>query len=272
VKKNWLLLISLLLTLALTGCGLNNNSPENSLASNKNSMPAAPEELLISAAASLKDSLTEIQEDYVQKYPRIKLTFNFGGSGTLQQQIEQGAPADLFISAGKAQMDALEQKKLLLEESRVNLLGNDLVLIVGKDNKTINSVQDLAKTEVGKIGVCAPESAPAGKYAKEALTSLALWDTLQPKVVLAKDVSQVLNYVETGNTDAGFLYQSDAQGSAKVKVVVVVAANSHAPIVYPAAVLAGTKNKQEAEDFLKYLQSSEIQQIFVKYGFQTLKN
>ncbi len=272
MKKKWLLVISLLLTLSLTGCGMAINSIGNSPDSNKKVTQAAPKELLISAAASLHDLLTEIQKDYVQKNPSIKLTFNFGGSGTLQQQIEQGAPADLFISAGKEQMDALEQKNLLLKESRVNLLGNELVLIVGKDTNTINSVPDLTKSEVGKIGVCVPESAPAGKYAKESLTSLALWDTLLPKVVFVKDVSQVLNYVETGNTDAGFLYRSDAQESTKVEVVVVVATNSHAPIVYPAAVIAGTKNKLEAEDFLKYLQSSEIQQIFVKYGFLTLKN
>jgi molybdate transport system substrate-binding protein len=261
MKKNGLMIISLLLTLSLIGCGKANN----------NITQAAPKELMISAAASLKNSLTEIQKDYVQKNPNIKLTFNFSGSGTLQQQIEQGAPADLFISAGNAQMDALEQKNLLLKESRVNLLGNDLVLIASKDNKSITSVQDLSKSEVGKVAVCAPESAPAGRYAKESLTNFRLWDTLQPKLVLAKDVNQVLNYVETGNTDAGFLYQSDVQGSTKVKTVAVIPATSHSPIVYPAAIIASSKNKQETEDFLKYLQSSKIQQIFIKYGFTIFK-
>lgn len=270
MRKNGLLTIGLLLTLSLIGCGMAKNNTGNNPDSNNIVTQAALKELIISAAASLKDPLTEIQRGYVQKNPNIKLTFNFGGSGTLQQQIEQGAPADLFISAGKAQMDALEQKNLLLKESRVNLLGNDLVLIVSNDNKTVTSVQDLSKSEVGKIGVCAPESAPAGKYTKESLTNLKLWDTLQSKVVLAKDVNQVLHYVETGNTDAGFLYQSDAQGSTKVKVVTVFPASSHSPIVYPAAVIAGTKNKQETEDFLKYLQSTEVQQIFVRYGFKTL--
>lgn len=266
MKKIGLFFLSLVLIISLIGCGTGNVTDTGS-----NVSKVAPKELMICAAASLTDSLTEIQKDYVKKNPNIKLTFNFGGSGTLQQQIEQGAPADLFISAGKAQVDALEQKNLLIKESRVNLLGNDLVLIVGKDNKSITSVQDLTKSEVGKIGVCAPESAPAGKYAKESLTNLKLWDTIQPKVVLAKDVTQVLNYVESGNTDAGFLYQSDAQGSTKVKVVTIVPASSHSPIVYPAAVITGTKNKQESEDFLKYLQTSDTQQIFVKHGFQTLK-
>jgi molybdate transport system substrate-binding protein len=256
MKKIWLPVICFLLIFSLSGCG---------------TVQVAPTELMISAAASLKDSLTEIQRGYVQKNPNIKVTFNFGGSGSLQQQIEQGAPADLFISAGKAQVDALQQKNLLLKESRVNLLGNDLVMIVGKDNKTITSVQDLTKSEVGYIGVCAPESAPAGKYAKESLTNLKLWDALQPKIVLAKDVTQVLNYVESGNTDAGFLYQSDARKSNKVQVVCVFPLSTHSPIVYPAAIIADTKNKQATEDFLKYLLSSESQQVFLKYGFQTLQ-
>jgi molybdenum ABC transporter, periplasmic molybdate-binding protein len=270
MKKIWLPVLCLLLIFSLNGCGTASKTANNSNDSSDNVTQVATKELMILAAASLTESLTEIQKDCAQKKPSIKLTLSFAGSGTLQKQIEQGAPADLFISAGRTQMDALEQKDLLLKESRVDLLGNDLVLIVGKDNKTITSVQDLTKSEVGEIVVCDPESAPAGRYAKESLTNNKLWDALESKRVLAKDVTQVLNYVETGNTDAGFLYRSDAQGSTKVKVVAVLPASSHSPIVYPAAVIAATKNKQEAEDFLKYLQSSETQQIFVKYGFQTL--
>lgn len=255
-----LVALTFLLTVFLTGCSTGKSAPH-----------AASKEIIISAAASLRDSLTEIQKDYAQKNSNIKLTYNFGGSGTLQQQIEQGAPADLFISAGKTQMDALEQKNLLIKESRIDLLGSDLVLVVGKNNSSITSIQDLAKSDVGKISIGTPGSVPAGKYAQEALTNLKLWDILEPKMVLAKDVTQVLNYVETGNVDAGFVYQSDSKGSTKVKVVAVVPASSHKPIVYPAAVTASTKNKQETEAFLQYLQSSDAQQVFAKYGFQTLK-
>ena len=103
-----------------------------------------------------------------------------------------------------------------------------------------------------------------------AVQRLKLWDAVQPKLVMAKDVTSVLNYVETGNVDAGLVYRSDAQGSTKVKVVTVVPESSHAAIVYPAAVISATKNKQLAEDFLKYLQSSDAQTVFVKYGFKTL--
>ena len=265
-KVSWLLVFSFLLTLFLVGCGSGNATQ-----SSKSVTPAEPpKEIIVSAAASLKDSFTELQKAYALKTPSVKLTFNFGASGTLQQQIEQGAPADLFISAGKTQMDALDQKNLIVKESKVNLVGNDLVLVVGKDNSNVTSLQDLSKSSVVKISIGTPESVPAGKYAQEALTTLKLWDSLQPKLVLAKDVTSVLNYVETGNVDAGLVYKSDAQGSTKVKVASVVPESSHKPIVYPAAVISATKNKQVAEDFLKYLQSADAQKVFVKYGFKTL--
>lgn len=263
-KVSWLLMFCFLLILSLAGCGAGGtNQPTTNLTK------VEPTEIMVSAAASMKDSLTEIQKAYAQKAPNVKLTYVFGASGTLQQQIEQGAPADLFISAGKAQMDALEQKNLLVKESKVDLVGNELVLVTGKDNSKVTALDDLAKSSVAQISIGTPESVPAGKYAQESLTTLKLWDTLKPKFVLAKDVTQVLNYVETGNVDAGLVYKSDAQGSTKVKVVTVMPASSYKPIAYPAAVISATKNKQAAEDFLNYLKSSEAQQVFVKYGFKT---
>lgn len=266
MKKWGIFFLSLVLSVSLVGCGTTNSGTNTG----NNVSQAAQKELIISAAASLQNSLTEIQKDYTQKNPGIKLTFNFGASGPLQQQIEQGAPADVFISAGKSQIDTLEQKKLLVKGTRADLLGNDLVLIASKDNTSIASVEDLTKPGVGKISIGTPESVPAGQYAKDSLTSLKLWDTLQPKLVLAKDVTQVLSYVETGNVDAGFVYRSDAQGSTQAKVVAVVPDSSHKPIVYPAAVIAASKNQQAAEDFLKYLESPDVQQIFAKYGFKTM--
>lgn len=265
-KVTRLLIFSLLAMLSLVGCSSTNNTQSSA---NTNTQ-AKPTEIMISAAASLKDSMTELQKDYTQKKPDVKLTINYGASGTLQQQIENGAPADLFISAGAKQMDALEQKNLIVKDTKVNLLGNDLVLVTGKDNNKVTSPEDLAKSTVGKISIGTPESVPAGQYAKEALTNLKLWDSLQPKLVLAKDVTQVLNYVETGNVDAGFVYRSDAQGSTKVKVVTALPESSHKPILYPAAIISATKNKQVAEDFLTYLQSPDGQKVFEKYGFKTV--
>ncbi|ODA39270.1 molybdate ABC transporter substrate-binding protein [Desulfosporosinus sp. BG] len=265
MKRISCLVVSFLLILSLVGCSAGDTAQPST-----NETQAKPTEIMISAAASLKDSLTEIQKDYTQKKPEVKLTINFGASGTLQQQIEQGAPVDLFISAGKSQVDALEKKNLLVKDSRVDLLGNDLVLVTGKDNSKVTSIEDLTKAGVEKISIGTPESVPAGKYAQEALNNLKLWDSIQPKLVMAKDVTSVLNYVETGNADAGFVYQSDAQGSTKVKVVTIVPDSTHKPIVYPAAIISATKNKQVTVDFLKYLQSSDAQQVFTKYGFKTL--
>lgn len=264
-RLSWLLILSLVLSLSLLGCGTGNTT--NQAASNTQ---VQSQEIIVSAAASLKDALTELQKTYNQKKPEIKVTYNFGASGTLQQQIEQGAPADLFISAGKSQVDALNQKNLLDKDGQVDLLGNELVLVVGKDNTDIKTVQDLTKPSVQKISIGTPESVPAGKYAQESLTSLKLWDILQPKFVLAKDVTQVLNYVETGNVEAGLVYTSDAQGSTKVKVAATVPADTHKAIIYPAAIVTASKNKQAAGEFLKFLQSSEAQSVFVKYGFKSM--
>jgi molybdate transport system substrate-binding protein len=261
VKKiSWLLVFGILLILGTMGCN----------ADGKNSTKE-PTEIMVSAAASLKNSLTEIEKIYEAKNPEVNLTISYASSGTLQQQIEQGAPADLFVSAGKKQMDDLETKNLLVKESRIDLLGNELVLVTGKDNDKITSLDDLTKLGEAQIGIGTPESVPAGKYAQEALMNLKLWDTLEPKLVQAKDVTAVLNYVETGNTEVGFVYRSDSEGSTKVKVAAVVPASSHSPIVYPASIIAATKNKQLAEDFLTFLQQSpEAKQVFEKYGFKTL--
>jgi len=259
------LAVTLLFTLGIVaGCGSLNNSVSEKKGS------AQVQELTISAAASLTDGLAQIEKDYKAVKPGIKLIFNYGASGTLQQQIEQGAPVDLFISAGKAQMDALETKKLIVSETRADLLGNELVLIVGKNNTSITSVQDLIRPQVSKVSIGTPEIAPAGKYSQEALTALNLWNPLQTKLVPAKDVRQVLTYVETGNVDAGLVYLSDSKGSDKVKVAAVIPGNSHKPIVYPAAVLSDSKNKEAAEDFLHYLEGPQAQQVFAEYGFRAM--
>ncbi len=258
-------IVGLFIALTLTGCG-NENASNGTNSDNSNTT-----ELIISAAASLKDSMSDIEAKYAEVNPDAKLTFNFGGSGTLQQQIEQGAPADLFISAGKSQMDALVEKDLMVKESVSFLLANDLVLAVGTENSEIQNIEDLTKETVLQIGIGTPESVPAGKYAKEALNSLGFWDTLQPKFVMAKDVSQVLNYVETGNTEAGIVYKSDALRSEKAKIVATFPADSHAPIIYPAGIVSATKNQEATEEFLEFLHGPEAQEIFAQYGFNKVE-
>ncbi|GMK40359.1 putative ABC transporter substrate-binding lipoprotein YvgL [Paenibacillus sp. CCS19] len=224
-------------------------------------------ELIISAAASLKDSLDEIEKLYEHDHKDINLTFNYGSSGTLQKQIEQGAPADVFFSAGQKQMDALVKAKLISDHK--TLLKNELVMVVPSDAElTFNTVKQLTNKSIKKIAIGQPESVPAGQYAKETLTSLQMWDTLEDKFVYAKDVRQVLTYVETGNVDAGFVYRTDALTSKQLRIALPIASDLHTAIVYPAGVVKETKHAAEAKEFYSYLQSDKADAIFVKYGFK----
>ncbi len=229
-------------------------------------------ELNISAAVSLKDALEEIQKNYEAKNSNIKLIYNLGASGALQQQIEQGAPADIVMSAAPQQMSDLEAKNLVNKATRKNLVENQLVIIVPQDSTiAITKYEDLTKAEVQKISIGETATVPAGQYAQEVLKKLGIWDKIKDKAVLAKDVRTVLTYVETGNVEAGIVYKTDALSSNKVKIVATAPEGSHQPIVYPVAVLSGTKQQQAAEDFLAYLSTPECKTIFEKYGFTMSK-
>ena len=265
-----LCLILLLSACSSTAPTSKTDNPSSSTSSQNNATPTkdSPVQLTISAAASLTDSLQEIQTLYQQQHPNVTLTFNFAASGTLQKQIEQGAPADLFFSAGSKQMDALLDANLIDKAHEKDLLANDLVLIVPKDSSfKVSSLQDLNGNDIKKLAVGTPESVPAGMYAKQTLESAGLWDSLQSKIVLTKDVKQVLSYVETGNTEAGFVYKTDAMDSDKVQVALTTPADSHDPILYPAGIVSASTHPEEAAAFYDYLQTDEAQAIFVKHGF-----
>ncbi|BAZ21276.1 molybdenum ABC transporter periplasmic molybdate-binding protein [Kalymmatonema gypsitolerans NIES-4073] len=223
--------------------------------------------LLVSAAASLKDALGEINTLYQQSKPGVNISYNFGASGALQQQIEQGAPADVFISAAKKQIDALEQKGLLVPGTRTNLANNRLVLVVPSNSTGVTSFNTLTDPKVKKIAIGEPRSVPAGQYAEEVLQKLNIYDKIKTKLVLANNVRQVLASVESGNADAGLVYGSDAKISDKVKVAVVADDKSHSPIVYPMAVLKSSKNVDAAKDFVKFLSSDQTKGVLRKYGF-----
>lgn len=227
-------------------------------------------QLTIAAAASLQDALKELKTIYTKEHSNVDIVYNFASSGTLQKQIEEGAPADLFISAGKSQMDVLAEKGLLVDSSRRDLLGNKLVLIAVKDSP-LASFTGLTDKSIAKISIGTPETVPAGKYAQEALVNLKLWDIIQSKLVPAKDVRQVLTYVETGNVDAGLVYKSDTVISDNIKIVAVAPESSHKPIVYPMAVVKSSKNQPAAQDFAKFLLTDEAGRIFAKYGFEPIK-
>lgn len=257
----WVLMIGfMVLTFFTAGCATSKQEPPG--------QTAQAVELNVSAAVSLKDALLEIQTKYQAKAPNVHLLYNLGASGSLQKQIEQGAPADIFISAAPKQMNELESKNLVNKATRKNLVENKLVLIVPKDSKLeIHNFEDLTKNFVQKIGVGEPGVVPAGQYAQQVLQKLELWQQVSDKLVFAKDVRTVLTYVETGNVEAGVVYKTDAVSSDKIKVTAVAPEGSHEPIVYPVAILSGTKQEQAAQDFLAYLFSPEGRAIFEKYGF-----
>lgn len=221
----------------------------------------------ISAAISLKNALSDVKSTYEKIVPNVELEINFGSSGLLQKQIEQGAPVDIFLSAGKKQMDELEAKGLLIPGTRTNLLGNKLVLIVAKEKKPqIKSFADLSG-KAHSISIGQPETVPAGKYAKETLTKLRLWEKLEKRIMFAKDVRQVLAYVESGNVDAGLVYQSDTLTLKSGAVVAAAPTGSHSAIVYPLAEIKGSKSRVETGKFSAFLQRAEAAKIFEKYQF-----
>lgn len=242
-------------------------------ACNLSSTPVVPKsEITVSAAASLQDALEALKPLYSQEHPEVTLIYNFGSSGSLQQQIEQGAPIDVFLSAAPKQMNALQDKGLLLNETRQDFLKNQIVLIVSNNNTTIKRFQDLGQDSIKKVALGEPESVPAGKYAQEVLTSLGLVDTVKPKTVYAKDVRQVLSYVETGNTDAGIVYQTDAQVSDQVKIVEVAPENTHSPVIYPVAVVKNSKNVEGSKEFVEFLFTPKAQELFEGFGFKMAIN
>ncbi|MGE6574442.1 molybdate ABC transporter substrate-binding protein [Paenibacillus xylanexedens] len=275
--------MSLGLALVLAGCGASTGATDTSTgAEQTTSTPAAsgesssagntdPQEtvdLTISAAASLTDAMKEIETNYELANPYIELNFNFGASGALQQQIEQGAPADVFVSAATKNMNALVDENLIASGDQKNLLQNSLVAIVPADGtNTVASETDLTSDSIKTVAIGIPESVPAGTYAKEALTNAKLWDELESKLVQGKDVRQVLQYVETGNADAGFVYKTDALTSDQVKIAFEVDENNYTPANYPIGIIEGTKHRTEAEQFYAYLQTPEVLDIFAKYGF-----
>jgi molybdate transport system substrate-binding protein len=230
---------------------------------------SAKTELVISAAASLQESLLAIQPEYEKSNSHIKLTFNFGSSGTLQKQIEQGAPADVFIAAGAKQMKSLVDKNLVELANQFPLLSNDLVLILPIYSKIkLEKLENLKKNEFNHVALGIPETVPAGAYAKETLQYLNMYDALKSKLVQTKDVRQVLTYVETGNADAGFVYRTDAMTSTKVIVALTIDAKMHEPITYPAGIVKATKHLKEAKSFYQYLQGKDAAAVFVRNGFK----
>ena len=228
-------------------------------------------ELTILAAASLTDACDEIKGLYEKDNPDVMLTFSYAGSGALQTQIEEGAPADVFISAAKKQMNALVDEGLMKDETVRELLENKVVLIVPAGrNEDIASFEDAASDDVTVIGIGEVESVPAGQYAREIFTSLGIWDEIEKKANYGTDVRAVLDWVESGEVDCGVVYATDAYTSDKVVIAAYAPEGSCDPVIYPAGVVGSSANAKLAEDFVDYLHSDEAVAVFEKYGFSAL--
>lgn len=215
----------------------------------------------------MKDAFDEIGRVYERAHPGAMVEFNYGSSGTLQHQIEQGAPVDIFFSAAERQMDKLESEGLIAAGTRRNVISNTLVLVVPAGSSAAKDFQDLARPEVKTVALGEPGTVPAGMYAQETLDFLGLLPAVRKKAVYGKDVRQVLTYVETGNADAGLVYMTDARSSPKAHIVATAPEASHEPILYPAAILKSSKQPSAAQSFLDFLAAPEARAIFVKYGF-----
>lgn len=226
-------------------------------------------EINVSAAASLKDVLGEIKTIYEKDNPNVKVVYNFGGSGNLRNQIEQGANVDIFISAALNYMDELEKQGLIKRDYRKNLIENKLVLIKPKNNNIDKqNFNILLDKNIKKIAMGDSKGVPAGRYAVQVCEYLNIWDEIKDKIVFANDVRSVLAYVETENVDLGIVYKTDALISDKVEIIATAPSNSHEDILYPLAIVNKQNIKKESISFFEYLLSANSQAIFKKYGFE----
>jgi molybdate transport system substrate-binding protein len=223
--------------------------------------------LTVSVAASLQDAITEVEAAFRQQHAAVEFRNNFGSSGTLAREIEEGAPVDAFISAGVKPMNQLESEGMLQPGTRTNLLRNSLVLIAPRGSN-LQGFDQLGESRVRLIALGDPASVPAGQYGKQTLDALHLYDKLRSKIVLGKDVRQVLTYVETGNADAGLVYATDAQVSNQVRVVAAAPEETHDAIVYPLGVIKGSHNIEAVRAFVAFLNSPTARAIFERHGFK----
>ncbi len=256
--------LSVLLTLALCLCAVS---------------AVAETEVVVFAAASMTESLTQIASMYREVAPDVTLTFNFDSSGTLKTQLAEGADADVFISAGQKQMNEIdadadaaintEGLDLVLEGTRFDLLSNTVVLVVPKGSQAgIASFDDVAGDKVALMAL-GNGDVPVGQYAQQVFTWMGVWDQLKEngKITFASNVKEVLAQVEAAAVDCGVVYISDAATSDGVEVVASAPEGSHKPVNYPAAVLKGAAHPEEAKAFLEYLKGGECKAVFESIGF-----
>ncbi len=227
--------------------------------------------LIVFAAASLTNALQEVGDGFT-KDSSIAVKFSFAASSALARQIENGAPADVFFSADLEWMDYLRTRRLIQVETRHDMLGNHLVLVAPADSKIVLKIGPhfaLAKTlGTGRLTTGDPDSVPVGRYAREALTNLGVWNEVEGRLVRADSVRSALAFVDRGEASLGIVYETDARIDPKVRVVDVFPDDTHMPIVYPIALTAVAR--AEANKFIDYVRGPVANATFKKYGFTPL--
>ena len=228
---------------------------------------AAAPKITVSAAASLTDAFKELGPKFEASKPGVSVRFNFAASGVLLQQIAQGAPVDVFASADQETMNRGAEQKLIDAATRRDFAANSVVLITPAANALpIRQLADLTKPEVKRMAIGKTETVPVGRYTKQLLEAANLWAPLQPKLVQADSVRQVLDYVARGEVEAGFVYRTDAAIMAD-KVQVALAPGGHTPVTYPVAVVSESRQKALAKEFAEYLRSPAAQEVLARFGF-----
>jgi molybdate transport system substrate-binding protein len=228
------------------------------------------QDMTLSVAVSLKDVTEELGRTFMAAHPGVTLRYNFGASGDLQKQIEAGAPIDVFLSAAQRQMNELEKQGLIVAASRRAFARNLLTVIKPSDSKVdIARAADLLEARVGRVAIGNPRTVPAGQYAEESLRALGLWERLQPKLVFAENVRQVLDYVARGEVEAGFVYTTDAATRAQgVKETFRPSEDSYRPVVYPGAVVTASRQPTLGRAFLDLLGGAQGRAVLTRFGFQ----
>lgn len=285
MKKLTALVLALTLALALTSCvnGQTTASPTPPQPAPTQSAPptskpaAAPVELIVFAAASMQETMTEIAAMYKTVAPNVTITYTFDSSGTLKTQIEEGADCDLFISAAQKQMNQLDSTAdpkvndkgldFVLQGTRINLVENKVVMAVPEGNPAgVSSFGDV-NTDKVKLMALGNSDVPVGQYSEEVFSNMGVWDAIQSKITFGSNVKEVTTWVSEGTVDCGVVYGTDAY-SAGLEVVTTAPAEAlKSKVIYPAAVLSITKHEDAAKAFLGYLQTADCSAIFEKVGF-----
>lgn len=256
-----ILLVATIAVLTVVGAYLANSTESSAQETDS-------EEITVSAATSLTESYRDIVKHFETANPDIDVNLNLASSGSMRMQIEGGAPIDVFASASQKHMDILDAKDMIDADSRRDFARNSLVMVVPAGTNQIENIEDLGSEEITKIALGDPETAPAGRYAKQGLEEAGLWQAIEGKSIFAENVKQVLVYVERGEVDAGFVYMTDAQTSESDNMRIVGEVPVDADISYPVAILADSEAKEASRQFIDFVTGTEGKRILEEYGFK----